>query len=148
MKLLLRTAALVAAGFAASFAAAALPTAPIVEVYKNAACGCCSKWIEHLEQHGFTVRAHDVPDTGAVRRKLSLPDKYGACHTAVVAGYAIEGHVPAQDIKRLLAERPDAIGIAVPSMPPGSPGMESERPIAYDTLLIRKDGTSAVLARH
>lgn len=142
-----RTAAL-AAGFVVSLSAAALPGPPIVEVYKNAACGCCSKWIEHLQQHGFAVRAHDVPDTGPIRQKLGMPQKYGACHSAVVAGYAIEGHVPAQDIRRLLAEKPDAIGIAVPSMPPGSPGMESDHPIAYDTLLIKRDGTAIVHARH
>jgi hypothetical protein len=121
---------------------------PVVEVYKSAQCGCCKTWAEHLQKNGFTVILHDVGDVPAARKKLGMPDKYGSCHTAKAGQYLVEGHVPAADIKRLLKERPKAIGLAVPSMPPGSPGMESDRPVPYDTLLIGKDGKARVFARH
>ena len=137
-----------AAGLALSVSAGARDQAPVVEVYKSATCGCCSKWVEHLKQNGFEVRAYDVPDPGALRQRFGMPDKYGACHTAKVGGYVVEGHVPAKDIKRLLAEKPKAVGISVPSMPPGSPGMESPKPIPYDTFLVKSDGSAVVYARH
>ncbi|MDD5384466.1 MAG: DUF411 domain-containing protein [Gallionella sp.] len=121
---------------------------PVVEVYKSAQCGCCKAWAEHLQKNGFTVILHDVSDVPAARKKLGMPSQYGSCHTAKVGQYLVEGHVPAADIKRLLKERPKVIGLAVPSMPPGSPGMESEDPIPYDTLLIGKDGKASVFARH
>lgn len=121
---------------------------PVVEVYKSAQCGCCKDWAEHLRKNGFTVSLHDVDDVPAARRKLGMPGRYGSCHTARVGQYLIEGHVPAADIKRLFRERPGAIGLAVPSMPPGSPGMESEEPVHYETLLIGKDGKAGVYARH
>lgn len=122
--------------------------APKVEVFKNASCGCCGGWVEHLRQEGFQVTTHDVGDVPAQRKKLGMPDRLGSCHSAKVAGYAIEGHVPAADIRRLLKEKPQALGLAVPSMPPGSPGMESPRPIPYDTLLVARDGSTRVFARH
>ena len=121
---------------------------PIVEVYKSAQCGCCKFWAEHLEKNGFKVILHDVDDIPAARKKLGMPDQYGSCHVARVGQYLIEGHVPAADIKRLLKERPNAIGLAVPAMPPGSPGMESDAPVPYDTLLVGKDGKVKVFARH
>ena len=121
---------------------------PVVEVYKSAQCGCCKSWAEHLEKNGFKVILHDVDDIPATRKKLGMPGQYGSCHTARAGQYLIEGHVPAADIKRLLKERPKAIGLAVPSMPPGSPGMESEHPVPYDTLLVGKDGNAKVFARH
>jgi len=121
---------------------------PVVEVYKSAQCGCCKSWAEHLEKNGFKVILHDVDDIPAARKKLGMPDQYGSCHTARVGQYLVEGHVPAADIKRLLKERPKAIGLAVPAMPPGSPGMESEHPVSYDTLLVGKDGKAKVFARH
>ena len=121
---------------------------PVVEVYKSAQCGCCKFWAEHLEKNGFKVNLHDVDDVPAARKKLGMPDQYGSCHTAKVGQYLVEGHVPAADIKRLLKERPKAVGLAVPSMPPGSPGMESDDPVPYDTLLVGKDGKAKVFARH
>lgn len=121
---------------------------PIVEVYKSAQCGCCKAWAEHLQKNGFTVILHDVDDVPAARKKLGMPSQYGSCHTAKVGQYLVEGHVPAADIKRLLKERPKAIGLAVPSMPPGSPGMESEAPVPYDTLLVGKNGAAKVFAHH
>ena len=119
-----------------------------IEVYKNQYCGCCHEWIKHLEKNGFKVTANDVPDTAPVRESLGIPVKLGSCHTAKIAGYAIEGHVPAADIKRLLKEKPKAIGLAVPGMPAGSPGMESPNPQPYNTLLVMKDGTTKVWAKH
>lgn len=121
---------------------------PVVEVYKSAQCGCCTLWAEHLEKNGFRVILHDVDDVPAARKKLGMPDRYGSCHTAKAGQYLVEGHVPAADIKRLLKERPKAIGLAVPAMPPGSPGMESDDPVPYDTLLVGKDGKAKIFARH
>ncbi len=138
----------VVAGLFISLSAGADALRPVVDVYKSPTCGCCTKWVKHLERNGFEVRIHQVPNPGVMRERLGMPDQYGACHTATVSGYTIEGHVPAQDMKRLLAERPGAVGIAVPSMPPGSPGMESREPVPYDSLLVNTDGSAAVYARH
>ena len=122
--------------------------APRVEVFKSATCGCCGAWVDHLRKNGFEVKTRDVSDVPAERNKLGMPDRLGSCHTAKVGGYVVEGHVPAADIHRLLKEKPHALGLAVPAMPPGSPGMESSRPIAYDTLLVGRDGTTRVFASH
>lgn len=119
-----------------------------IAVYKNQYCGCCHEWIKHLEKNGFKVTVNDVPDTAPVRESLGIPAKLGSCHTAKIAGYAIEGHVPAADIKRLLKEKPKAVGLAVPGMPAGSPGMESANPQPYNTLLVMKDGSTSVWAKH
>ena len=119
-----------------------------VEVFKSPYCGCCDKWAEHLRQHGFKVIARNVDDVTAARKALGMPERYGSCHTAKVGQYLIEGHVPAADIRRLLAEAPKAIGLAAPGMPQGSPGMESPTPQAYDTLLVQSDGSARVFARH
>lgn len=135
-----------ASGQAASSSAG--QTLPVVEIYKSPQCGCCKFWAEHLQNNGFEVVLHEVDDVPAARKMLGMPDRYGSCHTAKAGQYLIEGHVPAADIKRLFKERPKAIGLAVPSMPPGSPGMESDNPVPYDTLLIEKDGKSRVFARH
>lgn len=121
---------------------------PQVEVFKSPSCGCCGKWVDHLKANGFEVRTRDVTDVPAARKRLGMPDAYGSCHTARVGGYLVEGHVPAADIQRLLKEKPKALGLAVPSMPPGSPGMEGPRPVSYETLLIGKDGSPGVYARH
>lgn len=121
---------------------------PVVEVYKSAQCGCCKAWAEHLQKNGFTVILHDVDDVPAARKKLGMPDKFGSCHTARVGQYLVEGHVPAADIKRLLKERPRALGLAVPSMPQGSPGMESEHSVPYDVLLVAGNGDATVFAQH
>ena len=125
--------------------AAELPT---VEVFKVATCGGCKKWAAHLREAGFTVNTHDVADAGEYRRRAGLPEGVASCHTALVGGYAIEGHVPASDVKRLLAEKPRALGIAVPNMPNGSPGMESPRPVPYDVLIVGTDGSVRTYAQH
>lgn len=119
-----------------------------VEVFKSPYCGCCGKWVEHLRQNGFQVNTHDVEDVTAARKKMGMPDRLGSCHTAKIGGYVIEGHVPAADIQRLLRDKPKALGLAVPSMPPGSPGMESSTPIPYQTLLVQFNGSTRVFAQH
>jgi hypothetical protein len=139
-------AAVAAAGSVASMASAPLPQ---VEVYKNPDCGCCGAWVDHLRAAGFPVRVHETPDTAAVRKRHGIPDRFGSCHTGVVAGYALEGHVPADDVKRLLAKKPVAAGLSVPGMPVGSPGMEmGSRKDPFQVLLIDKAGRSSVFALH
>ncbi|MFZ2301800.1 MAG: DUF411 domain-containing protein [Gallionella sp.] len=133
---------------AGSEQAASVQALPAVDVYKSPQCGCCKFWAEHLQKNGFTVTLHDVNDIPATRKKLGMPNRYGSCHTAKVGQYLVEGHVPAADIKKLLEKKPKAIGLAVPAMPPGSPGMESDEPVPYDTLLVGKDGKAKVFARH
>lgn len=123
------------------FAHAALPA---ITVYKTASCGCCTQWVEHLQKNGFVVHAHDVPDTAVYRSRFGVPVALGSCHTATIAGYALEGHVPAKQIKRLLAEKPSAAGLAVPEMPMGAPGMGGMRVDAFDVLLFTKDGRHSV----
>ena len=119
----------------------------LIEVWKSPTCGCCNDWITHLEANGFSVTSYDEGSTEAMIR-LGMPFKYGSCHTASIAGYAIEGHVPAREIYRLLEEQPEAIGLSVPAMPRGSPGMDGpeyggvEDP--YDVLLIGHDGEATV----
>lgn len=118
-----------------------------ITVWKGPSCGCCGDWIKHLEADGFVVTSHDTGNA-AMRAKLGLPVKLGSCHTAQIGGYAIEGHVPAKEIRRLLRERPQAVGLAVPGMPLGSPGMDGPdyggRKDPYDVLLVRKDGSTSV----
>jgi hypothetical protein len=123
---------------------------PQIEVYKTESCGCCINWVEHLRAHGFTVQVNNVADTSDYREKFGVPDALGSCHTGLVEGYALEGHVPAREIKRLLAERPKAKGLAVPGMPAGSPGMEVEGRgrDAYDVILIHADGRHSVYRRY
>ncbi|CAJ0683940.1 DUF411 domain-containing protein [Ralstonia holmesii] len=121
---------------------------PVVEVWKTPTCGCCKDWLTHLRDNGFDVAAHDVQDTVAARKRAQMPERYASCHTGMVQGYALEGHVPAREIKRLLRERPKAVGLAVPSMPLGAPGMDGPayggRRMAYNVLLIGADGQSTV----
>ena len=116
--------------------------APVIDVYKSASCGCCTAWIKHLEANGFTVRARNVEMPAQYRQRAGIPDQFGSCHTGIVNGYAIEGHVPASDIKRLLREKPQAKGLAVPAMPMGSPGMEGPRKDPYDVFLVKANGTT------
>ena len=132
----------------AAAATGVLAAGEVVTVYKSPSCGCCGAWVDYMRQNGFTVSVRDVDDVNAARRFTGMPQRYGSCHTATVGGYAVEGHVPAADVRRLLAERPKAVGIAVPAMPPGSPGMPSPKPVAFDTLLVRSDGVHDVYARH
>ena len=98
--------------------------APTVTVYKSPTCGCCTKWVDHMRANGFDVTATNVEDMAAVKQKYGVPDKAGSCHTSLVGGYVIEGHVPADVVKRLLAERPKVAGLAVPGMPASAPGMD------------------------
>ena len=128
--------------------AAAAPPDTVV-VYKSPTCSCCSKWIEHLQQAGFRVEAHNESEMSRVKARLGVPEELASCHTAVINGYVIEGHVPADDIKQLLAKRPKARGLAVPGMPVGSPGMEmgaSAEP--YDVLLMADGQPSTVFIHH
>jgi hypothetical protein len=135
------TLAALAVSVPAGAAAAPVP----VEVWKAPTCGCCKDWIRHLESSGFKVQVHDSGNTAA-RARLGIPMRLGSCHTALIEGYAIEGHVPVREIRRLLAERPSAVGLAVPGMPIGSPGMDGPeygtRKDPYDVLLVRKDGST------
>jgi len=120
-----------------------------IHVYKNASCDCCTGWVKHLSSAGFAVQVTTTDDTIAIRKKAGIPDAFGACHTATVEGYAIEGHVPAAEIRRLLALKPQAIGLAVPSMPVGSPGMEyGDRKDPYKVLLIDRQGRDTVFASY
>lgn len=125
-------------------------TGPLVTVYKNESCGCCKAWVEHLQQAGFAVQAHDLDNLGPIKERVGIPVAMGSCHTAEVEGYFVEGHVPAPDIQRLLREKPTAKGLTVPGMPAGSPGMElpSGKTQAYDVFLIAKDGTRSVYEHH
>jgi hypothetical protein len=120
-------------------------------IYKDPDCQCCIKWVEHMARAGFVLEPRNVNKSQLVREKvrlgLSLPQ--ASCHTAEIGGYVVEGHVPADDVKRLLAEKPDAIGLAVPRMPVGSPGMEvGDTKEPYEVLLIKKDGSTEVFAKH
>jgi hypothetical protein len=115
-----------------------------MQVYKTPTCGCCGKWVEHVRAAGFDVSVTEVPDTTEYRRKAGVPDDLQSCHTAVVNGYAVEGHVPAADIQRLVASRSKAKGLAVPGMPMGSPGMEGSRSDAYSVMLFSADGKASV----
>ena len=141
--------------FLGLLAASALPSlavaanAPTITVYKTPTCGCCHDWVAHLQKNGFEVVAHDVPDTSPYRKKFGVPNELASCHTGVIDGYALEGHVPAADIKRLLAEKPKARGLSVPGMVVGSPGMETEgtRRDPFDVVLF-DDGGGRKVYKH
>jgi len=130
-----------------TFGRAGAQVRPLVSVYKSPTCGCCGEWVKHLRANGFRVETHEVVDVTPVRRRYGVPDHLASCHTALVGGYAIEGHVPASDIRRLLRERPRVRGLAVPGMVPGSPGMEQGPPQPYETLAFNGRG-SRIFARH
>lgn len=119
-----------------------------VQVYKTPTCGCCGNWVQHLRTNGFQVSVKDVPDTAEYRRKYGVPESLASCHTAVVEGYALEGHVPAAEVQRILRERPKAKGLAVPGMPMGSPGMEAARTQPYKVMLIDLAGKPSVYASY
>ena len=137
-----------AAACALTIAPLAHAAGPVIDVYKTATCGCCTAWVDHLKSNGFTVKAHNVADPGVIRAKFGISEQYGSCHTGVIGGYAVEGHVPAASIKKLLKEKPKASGIAVPGMPMGSPGMEGPRKEAYNVLLVAKDGSAKPYTSH
>ena len=141
------------ASSAAFLAASALPLATTaaaptpVEVWKDPSCGCCKDWVDHMQANGFQVTVHETGNN-AVRARLGLPQKLGSCHTALVGGYLVEGHVPASDVRALLQQKPKALGLAVPGMPVGSPGMDGavygERRDPYEVLLVARDGSTRV----
>ena len=122
----------------------------VIDVYKDPACGCCSLWAEHLREHGFTVTTTDTRDLAALKTRNGVPREMQSCHTALVDGYVIEGHVPAADVQRLLRDRPAIAGLAVAGMPIGSPGMEVEGVAAqpYDVMAFEEDGGAFVFASY
>lgn len=155
-QLLAACAALVLASLAAP-ALATDPAAPAATatdatmiVHKDPWCGCCNHWIEHVRAAGIDVEARNESDMASIKAALGVPPAMASCHTATIGGYFIEGHVPAADIQRLLEERPDAAGLAVPGMPAGSPGMEMPdgRTDAYNVELVAHDGSRSVFSRH
>lgn len=121
-----------------------------VVVNKSASCGCCNLWVEHMRRAGFQVEVRNQDNLNPIKERLGVPLGKGSCHTAEVGGYFVEGHVPAEDVKRLLAEKPDAKGLVVPGMPAGSPGMElpDGRTQPYTVELIGRDGATMAFAQH
>ena len=120
-----------------------------VAVYKSPTCGCCSKWVDHMRAQGFDLKVQDVEDMGSVKASFGVPRDLGSCHTALVGGYVLEGHVPADVIKRLLSDKPKVTGIAVPGMPVGSPGMEvpGRRADSYNIVSFDRAGQKAIYDR-
>ena len=137
----------VAAGLIAATATQAARAAEIT-VYKSRWCGCCEQWIGHLRTQGHAVAVRNMEVLDAIKKMARVPEDLRSCHTAFVAGYVLEGHVPAADLARLLAERPQARGLAVPGMAGGSPGMESAAAEPYDVMLFQTDGGARVFARY
>jgi hypothetical protein len=134
-----------------AFAQRQAPQGPVVQVYKTPTCGCCANWVKHLQDNGFATRVVDLPDLSDIKAKHNVPGPAQSCHTATVDGYVVEGHVPAADVRRLLKERPAAVvGIAVPGMPIGSPGMEvpGVKPAAYNVVSFDRKGQLTVYASH
>jgi hypothetical protein len=137
-----------ALAFAAMFVGSAAHAATMT-VHKSPTCGCCGKWVEHVEKHGFTVKVVPTADMMALKKQLGVPESVMSCHTTRIGNYIVEGHVPAADIKRLLTQKPKARGIAVAGMPMGSPGMEhGNHREPYSTVLIGLDGKTKVFASH
>ena len=155
-----KTSAMIA-GVATILAFAAIPfislpgnkaEAADITVYKSPTCGCCQKWADYLTENGFTVSTRNTTRSmlNRIQQQVGIAPKLASCHTALIDGYTIEGHVPAADIKTLMRERPDAVGLSVPDMPLGSPGMEQPdgKTEPYEVLLVKKDGSTEIFARH
>jgi hypothetical protein len=121
---------------------------PVIEVWKSRSCGCCVDWVDHVREAGFEVRVTNLDDMTPIKQRFKVPPELSSCHTATVGGYVIEGHVPADDIIRLLKLQPAVTGIYVPGMPIGSPGMEGPRPEAYDVIAVDAQGGRTVFATH
>lgn len=139
----------VGAAALATIPAVAATALPRVEVFKSAYCACCGAWVDHMKAAGFAVKVTLVNDTTAARKRLGMPDKFAGCHTATVGGYVVEGHVPAVEVKKLLATKSAAVGLAVPGMPPGSPGMEvGTRRDPYTVFLIHQGGHETAFASY
>jgi hypothetical protein len=126
----------------------ATPAKPHLTVYKTPTCGCCGKWVEYMQANGFTAAVTNMPDVTPVKTKHGLPPRLTSCHTTLVGGYVIEGHVPVEDIRRLLKEKPAIVGLAAPGMPAGSPGMDVPNSPPYDVISFDKDGRTRVFANH
>jgi hypothetical protein len=126
------------------------PAGPMVEVFKTPTCGCCQNWVEHLRKSGFNVRTTDLNDLSEIKKSRGVPEQVQSCHTAVVGGYVVEGHVPASDIQRMLTEKPAIAGIAVGGMPTGSPGMDfpGVKAQPYNVMSFDKNGATRVFAKH
>ena len=133
--------------FAALFAPVAM-AANAFDVYSDPSCGCCGAWVDYMRAQGYTVTVHQDQPMAAVKARLGVPPGAMSCHTALIDGYVIEGHVPVEDIRRLLAERPNARGLAAPGMPMGSPGMEGGMKDKYDVIAFSTDGKKRVFAKH
>jgi hypothetical protein len=141
-------AGIVVAAALATFLAVGPSAGVEVAVYKSPTCGCCKGWVAHMKRNGFSVKAYDVNDVTPIKTRNGVPTRLTSCHTALVGGYAVEGHVPARDIQRLLRERPEIKGLAVPGMPMGSPGMDGPRKDRYQVFSFDKDGNTAVYASY
>ena len=133
--------------------AASPPSAPpkpatLVTVYKDPGCGCCKAWVEYMRKHGYRVDVKDTGDLNQIKTNLGVPAALAGCHTALIGGYIIEGHVPAEDIARLLKQKPKIAGLAVPGMPAGSPGMEGSPPVHYQVIAFQRSGKTSVFANH
>lgn len=126
----------------------AMEPKPVITVYKDPNCGCCAKWVQHLAANGFVTTVHDSMDMDSVKKNMRVPADLQSCHTAVVERYVIEGHVPAADIKKLLASKESVQGLAAPGMPMGSPGMEGAMKDKYDVIAFTTDGRTRVFAKH
>lgn len=136
------------ASAAVAMASDPTPVSDTLVVYKTPTCGCCKAWVEHMEQNGFTVVSHDqeLVELNRLNQDVGLPSDLVSCHTAVIGGYVVEGHVPADLVKRLLTEKPQIAGLAVPGMPMGSPGMEGAVKQRYDVIAYGRDGSRSVYA--
>ena len=150
-RMLRNTLGLVLAGTVITVASAAISPTPVtkpiaIKVYKTPQCGCCKAWVTHLRNNGFQVETMDLPDLSLVKQKYGVKAALQSCHTAVVNGYVVEGHVPADVIRKLLRERPAVAGVAVPGMPAGSPGMEGASKQAYDVYTFDRAGKAQVYA--
>ena len=141
------------AQFGAAALVGALPRAAsasggiAITVYKSRSCGCCTNWVRHMTAAGFDVKAIDTEDVAAVKTQMGVREQYQSCHTGLVGRYVIEGHVPADLVKKLLKEQPIALGLAVPGMPVGSPGMEQGPPEHFEVMLLARDGSAKVYAK-
>jgi hypothetical protein len=137
-----------AAGSVAAQSTRGAAKKPHVVVYKSPTCGCCAKWVEHMNTAGFTSETTNMPDVSPIKVKHGVPPQLASCHTSLVGGYVIEGHVPAEDIRRLLRERPAIVGLAAPGMPAGSPGMDIPNSPPYQVLTFDRQGRTKVFASH
>ncbi|MBU2570753.1 MAG: DUF411 domain-containing protein [Gammaproteobacteria bacterium] len=149
MKKILTIMMMVSLVFAGRLALAEIGVAKDVVVYRSPSCGCCGKWVKHLKDNNFNVIDNVVHDVDSVKRKYGVPSELASCHTAIVGDYVIEGHVPVEDIEKLLSLKADVLGIAVPGMPVGTPGMEmGDRKDAYKVIAFDKEGRKQVFSAH